>query len=647
MPKLILFALAVGVLLVTTVSADSGTIPFYTGNLSVHTFMRHYGTAKGPQPPHDWASPEHIAQLKRIGVFADCDYLAWSIAEPTEGEWDFSPYVRNADLLHAAGLKYSIFCWVHFPPQWYIDSPDFVPYQCAEHGEKLVQLSPWSPNVWRVYHSFYSALSAAMGDKIDWIRVATPSDYGEIGYPAAMTSWLVPQKHAHQGYWCGDPYARADFQAEIKARFKTLQALNGRWGTGFKSWDAVAYPDLIDERGAKAAQESGKATDRRRWLDFIDWYNGTWLRFTPRLVDLIRQALPGRQMVVSVGYASEDNKFGNDYSAVPRMASKIGVALQTPGNVGYYAMKRVSTACHFYGVPYYTEPPGDVPPDAEIARIFADVSNGVQVYFEYPNNIDRALARVQECRKHMTGAKPVVDLAIFNATLKHRLTGGGGFPQYASAFGEQVHERLDFDVVDETLIEDGILSKYRVLVYIQGGMTEASTLRKIAEWVKKGGALVTCDIGDVESVEGDKSVWVSLMPPTGVKLDAVRSQENVWDWQKLARLCCKRVGKGIVVKLPLKQGDKELLSEAVSHVSLNLSDFGTGLKNGILIDGEVDGLSAVLLPDRILYFTWLDKEVTRKMVFRPEDWAGRSKKPEKMVYDLRVAPHSIEAIMLK
>jgi hypothetical protein len=627
--------------------AEPAGVPFYTGNLSVHAFMTRYGTAKGAAPPHDWASPEHIAQLKRIGVFADCDYLAWSVAEPREGSWDFSLYSRNADLLHAAGLKYAIFCWVHFPPQWFIDSDDFVPYQCAEHGEKLIQLSPWSPNVWRIYWNFYSALRDAMGEKIDWIRVATPADYGEIGYPAAMTSWLVPQKHAHAGYWCGDPHARADFRAQMKTRFKTLAALNKRWGTSFAAWDKVGYPDLADENGMKVAQKTGKATDRRRWLDFIDWYNGQWLRFTPKLVNLIRQVLPGRPTVVSVGYASEDPKYGNDYSAIPKMASKTGVALQTPGNVGYYAMKRVSTACHFYGAPYYTEPPGDVPPDAEVARIFADVSNGVQVYFEYPNNLDRALAKVQEYRNHMTGAKPIVDVAIFNATLKHRLTGGGGFPQFASAFGEQGHERFDFDVVDETLIDDGILPKYRMLAYVQGGMTEESVLRKIASWVKNGGALVTCDIGDVESVEGDKSTWRSLVPSGGPKPEAVRAGDRKWNWQEVAKQCCKRVGKGIVIKLPLKQAEKELLSEAVSHIHLNLSDFGSGLKNGVLIDGEVDGLAATLLPDRILYFTWLDREVTRKIVYRPEDWVGRPKKPEKMEHDLRLAPHSIHAVMLR
>jgi hypothetical protein len=393
-------------------------IPFYTGNLSVIRFMMEMGTSKGPVHANDWASPEHIALLKRISCTADCDYQSWAIAEREKGKWDFSIYEKNADALHAAGLKYVFFAWVHFPPKWFLESPEFVPYVCAEHGEKLMQLSPWAPNVWEIYRRFYKAQFEAMGDKIDWIRIATPSDYGEIGYPAAMTSWLVPQKHAHPGYWCGDPYARIDFQNEMRRKFKSLKNLNKRWGTAYRTWQDVTFPDLADERSAKLARESGKLTDRRRWLDFIEWYYEVWLRFVPKLADLIREFYPKQPMIVSVGYASECTQYGNDYSAIPKMAKRIGVALQTPGNVPYYALKRVSTACHFYDCPYYTEPPGDVPPEKEIARVFNDVSNGVQVYFEYPQNLDRARTQLRKYKNHMTGARPVVDLAIFHPSIE-------------------------------------------------------------------------------------------------------------------------------------------------------------------------------------------------------------------------------------
>ncbi len=603
-------------------------IPFYTGNLSVTRFMMEMGTSKGPIGPHDWASPEHIALLKRISCFADCDYQSWAVAEPRKGRWDFSLYQKNADALHAAGLKYIFFAWVHFPPKWFVDSKDFVPYVCAEHGEKLMQLSPWAPNIWEVYRDFYRAQHEAMGDKVDWIRVATPSDYGEIGFPAAMTSWLVPQKHAHPGYWCGGPYARADFRDQMKRKFRTLKNLNKRWGTGWQEWEDVTLPDLADERAAKVARDSGKPTDRRRWLDFIDWYYGTWLRFTPKLAGVIREFYPKTPLIVSVGYASEATAYGNDYSAIPKMAKQTGLAMQTPGNVPYYALKRVSTACHFYGCPYYTEPPGDVPPDAEVARVWNDISNGVQVYFEYPQNLDRARAQLRKYKDHMTGARPMVDVAIFNASIDQRLNGSRtGFPMDAYTLGEQGRERFDYDVVDEYLIRDGALANYRVLAYVQGSVTEDFSLRKIADWVRSGGTLVTCDLGDVETVEGDKTIWRSLVKPDGHE--------------------AQRVGKGLVIRVACKPNERDKLIDGLCKAIYHLSDYGAGFANAPLIDDAVDGLAATLLPDRILFFNWGGKEITKHIQLRPEDWSARPKKPAKFSFDLAVGPHSIEAVMLE
>ncbi len=617
-------------------------IPFYTGNMSVTPFMMYWGTSKGP--PNDWASPERIALLKRISCFADCDYQSWALAEQEKGRWDFGPYIKNADALHAPGIDYSVFCWVHFPPKWFMSpgyasgqnaapkhSPGavpetFVPYRCAEHGEKLMQLSPWAPNVWGIYRRFYAAQHEAMGDNIDWIRVATPADYGEIGYPAAMTSWLVPQEHAHAGYWCGDPYARADFRAAMRKRFRRVEAVNERWGTWFPSWEDVTYPDLVDEKSARAARESGKATDRRRWLDFVEWYYGKWLEFTPKLAALIREFYPDKPLVVSVGYASEVTKYGNDYSAIPKMAKEHKLALQTPGNVPYYALKRVSTACHFHECPYYTEPPGDVPPNAEVARVWNDVSNGVQVYFEYPQNLERAIPQLRVYKDHMTGARPLVDVAIFNPTIDHRLhCGKGNFPTNAYMLGERGRDLFDYDVVDEFLIRDGALANYRVLAYVQGNVTEGFALRKIADWVRRGGVLVTCDLGDAETVEGDRSIWQSLTPTD--------SETH-------------RVGRGLVIRLPVKPDQHDELARAVEHAAHRLTDFDKRFTNAPLIDGEPDGILATLLPDRILYFNGSDKEITKRVKLRPEDWASRAASPEKMEHELKLAPHSIEAVML-
>jgi len=619
-------------------------IPFYTGNTSVHQLMMYWGTFAGPAS--DGETPERVARLKALSCFADCDYPCWCVAEKQQGKWDFSYYANNARLLHEAGLRYATFSWVHFPPKWFEESADFHPYVCAEHGEKLMQLSPWAPNLWELYRRYYTEQSRAIPN-VDLVRVSMPSDYGEIGYPAAMTSWLVPQNHAHMGYWCGDQYARADFRLEMKRKFRTLGALNTRWGTAFASWADVAYPDLVDEKAARVARESGKFTDRRRWLDFVEWYYGVWLRTMPKMAGLIREFYPGKPMVASVGYASEQTMIGNDYSAIPKVAKLAGLALQTPGNVGYYAQKRVSTACHFYGCRYYTEPPGDVPPDAEVARVFADISNGVQVYFEYPDNLDRARLQMRKYKNYMAGERPIVDVAIFNPTTDHRLEGGaGGFPANARALGDAGRDLFDYDVVDDYLVRDGALAGYRVLVYCAGQVTEQFALRRIADWVRHGGVLVTWDLGDVETVEGDRSIWRGLVgedAPT--KLSDVRTVGR-FDWKAFGRLCVRRVGKGLVIRVPVRLEEHQILAEAVAQVTLHLADLCPGFRNAPLVDGVADGIQTTLLPSRVLYFNGSERPVTKRVVFRPEDWANRAARPEKTDYTLVIAPHSIEQIPL-
>src|SRR5664280_453913 len=88
-------------------------IPFYTGNLSVGAFMRYFGTSRGGSMTDlvTEVTEQHLALLKRIGVFADCEYQSWPVAEQKKGTWDFSLYQESAKRLHEAGLKYVVFSW--------------------------------------------------------------------------------------------------------------------------------------------------------------------------------------------------------------------------------------------------------------------------------------------------------------------------------------------------------------------------------------------------------------------------------------------------------------------------------------------------------------------------------------------------------
>ncbi|MGC8643426.1 MAG: hypothetical protein ACP5XB_26515, partial [Isosphaeraceae bacterium] len=404
-------------------------------------------------------------------------------------------------------------------------------------------------------------------------------------------------------------------------------------------------PVLAGEEGARRARQSGSAAARRRWLDFIAWYNGAWLRFVPRLVGVIREFYPKTPMIVSVGYGSERLVWGNDNSALPKVARRHRFALQTPGNVPNFVLKRVSTPCHFHGVPYYTEPPGDVSPNLEVRRLFYDIANGVQVYFDYLRNLDRARGQVRAIKQHMTGQQPIVDLALMCPMVQHRLSAGDhNFPEQAYMLGETGRDRFDFDTVDEQLIADGALARYRVLAWNQGGVSEAETLRAVGRWVAEGGTLVTGDI-EVETVEGDRTLWRQLNPPT-TPLRTVRPGAR-WDWDRVAAACVKRVGKGAVIRVPLAEHDVAAMTEVVEHAAHHLSRLVPGLRDGVLIDGAADRITAVRLPDRLLYYNDTDLTIVKTLTFRPADWEKASWHPDPWHQELTIPPHSIRAIVGK
>jgi hypothetical protein len=626
-------------------------IPFYTGNLSVDSFMYYFGTRK--EPPAPQVTAESIAQLRRISCFAVCDYLSWPLVEKEPGRWDFSLYLDNAARLRAAGIEYNVFAWLHFPPKWYRDDPDFVPYRCLEHGLPVEQMSLWSPATRRVFREFYAHLAQAMGRDISFLRLGMPSEYGEIGYPVGMTNWLVPQEHVHPGFWCGDPYARRAFREFAMARYKTVRALNAAWGTAFGSANDIDFPSVAPDAVARLRAPE-QAPARIRWLDFIDWYNQSWTDFLVWAAGVVKQSFPGfgvppsdhdlrprKEIIASLGYGAEAPATGNDQSRHIKAMRAAGLSAQTPGDIGYFATRRVSTACALYGVPYYTEPPGDVNRDREVQRIWMDASNGAQVFFDYPQNLDGARDLFAEYKEHLTGRRSITDLALLLPTTTLFLHPEWGWPPYLHGFSDVVRDVADFEVVDERMIADGALQRLgiRVVALADAEYLQAATLRSLTEWVRAGGVLAALQTAPVRTIDGSDTAWAKLAPRQIVG-DTTTDLADVW------RRCSRRVGKGAVVVLP---GGPERIREQAAIVGRLYSDRASvlrGAKNAWRIDPDFDGVRASRLADRILYYNAGDQAVTKRVTLRAEDATAWGVAPERLSFNLQIAAHRIAVVRL-
>ena len=322
-------------------NSRQGKMPFYTGNSDVDLFTEYWTGKSLGDPFSPWTSETTLKRLEAIQVFAVTDYVAWCHAEQSPGKWDFGAYRKTADAMHSHHIEYVPFCWLHYPPRWYLNSNKFVPYVNLATGESIPQVSLWSPDLKNIYDRFYAELAAGMGPSINFLRLGMPSEYGEIGYCAGMTKWLLPQPYAEAGYWCGDPYAKADFQARMMSRYKTLDVLNKSWGTQFANEKEIAMPD--PNTGEALLEQS--APLRHQWLDFIDWYNAAWDRTLGNLTGIVRKYFPGKEIVASLGYGGEMDCTGNDESRYIKRMGALGLSSQSPAGIGFFVPRRVASAC--------------------------------------------------------------------------------------------------------------------------------------------------------------------------------------------------------------------------------------------------------------------------------------------------------------
>jgi hypothetical protein len=89
----------------------------------------------------------------------------------------------------------------------------------------------------------------------------------------------------------------------------------------------------------------------------------------------------------------------------------------------------------------------------------------------------------------LTSSKPIVDAAVLfpntTITINHLAL---------SSFYEQcalLRDVLDFDVIDERMVCEGVLRKYRFLVLLEWNTLRYETLEDIKNWVEGGGIVIT------------------------------------------------------------------------------------------------------------------------------------------------------------
>jgi hypothetical protein len=249
----------------------------------------------------------------------------------------------------------------------------------------------------------------------------------------------------------------------------------------------------------------------------------------------------------------------------------------------------VSAAARFYGTYYTTEPGGDNEWFGIPMRIFDVPTSGAkECYFKrLINNVDNNGSKGDITRNavefiknvgFLTMDKPSIEVAALYPTLQFKMDSSALTPRYYDYTGS-MRDLVDFDFVDETMVADNALDKYKVLVVLPGDLVCDETVEKIQSWVNNGGILVAGYDNELLFNTMDNVRKLKIKP--GVT----------------------KVGKGSI----------HVFDKSTSVKPEYLKFVGDVVSNTILpIDNEPDGVYATRFDKYILYYNSTDKPVTKK-----------------------------------
>ena len=474
----------------------------------------------------------NVLQVKRMGFslqqIAAGPHFNQDIGPDGRGDWrdlDAALAVlarHDADTLLAAG-----YWWM---PPWMADDPRAVPVRCMTHDHPAPVLSLWSPFTCEWIERCVKALTEHLRRRRARVRAICVMLYGDFGEALYPAGYLTPGTyygppvfdqiaHSHSDFWCQDACARADFVRFLTERYGSQRT------KGLDSSSDELFP---------SPPERGRAL--RPWVDFLQWYDGSMTAYASRVLEIYRRYFPDEELMIWLGGGTENHTHGQDYTALPKIAKapRATIRATTSGWQGLYrktsvprqslawsfqrnyvVVKRVATACWFYGAPLWLEPPyppgQDVP--SAVTRVFEAISCGAAGYFEWTRTLQRQEKLYRKLSPLMNRDRPRVDVAVYFPVAAHRGDPDSTIPGRFWNGAAHLRAVVDFDVVDDLLIADGALDRYAVLVLPQADLLEPDVLDRMQQWVTAGGVLlVECDgpMSVVDQDGRDERPWLGV-----------------------------------------------------------------------------------------------------------------------------------------
>jgi len=480
---------------------------------------------------------------KFLGATSHETYVVWAACQAKKDVWDFAHYDACVEAHRQAGLK-----WVPFVilgpaytlPDWYYRSEERAGYRCLEHDQESDIQSLWAPKLAGRVEAYLAQFATRYRDRgvIESVLLGITGNYGEAIYPATGNDWTADRHgkyHTHPGMWCGDPQAVADFQRWLREKYGNLERLNAAWKSDLKAWEAFR-PVKDEKSGARA------------WLDTVDWYRDSMNRWIGLWMGVTTREMPGVPVYLCTG-GHAPPEHGSEFGIQSKLAAKYegGVRITNEGSdypANFAVTRWVASACRFYGTFFGFEPAGGVDDKGIVARVFNATASGAKQLHHYPDNIlgnPKAVEKWKQYGGLMRLRAPKIDVALWYPNRMVDLRRGDVWRLL-----REMREVCDYDIVDDCMIRDGALDRYRILVCVSGGPDEADILERVRGWIRPDRALflpegeglaIAAVEGDAQAAAGWKGMkGVQALPAGGARLDAY--------WPALRE---KLAGEGILV----------------------------------------------------------------------------------------------------
>lgn len=576
---------------------------------------------------------EQGVTIKQLGFTSVEQYVTWETVENKgEGCWDFTVWDEQVAILKEVGLK-----WVPFLiagpayslPDWYRESRDFEGLCCLEHNIESKIQSIWDKNFYGYIERFIKKIAehySADPELIEAPILGITGDFGESIFPVWHGNWptqIPGLYHSHSGYWCNDRFAHKDFKEKMTLKYTIIDKLNASWDTCYRSFDAIKFPDLtvdpiegyrVDEYTIAGKYPVSSMCDRRIWMDFVDWYRESMTEYADFWMGITRKYLPNHPIYLCTG-GDAVSYHGSDFAHQCKIVSKHGGGVRITNEASKYAQNFtltnwVASAGNFYKAYFSFEPAGQVTEKGVVCRIFNATATGAKGLHFYGGNLEGGEEKPQ----------------IFVENLKNLYTGmvkkdiGVLYPDTSVVLGnitmidmqmnfEMLRDYTDFQYLDDTTIQDGILDRVRIAIICCGELYRKETLEVLKHWVEQGGILVGYNFNDICSAENDESYGKILFNMDG----GTKIMSKGVSFYISTRVLLKEYNPDII---PGTKPSEVVWEESEAYYQANVFDLVTQFlaQQGYhLIDGILDGIYIAELQDEILLLNTKDIRVEREI----------------------------------